>query len=129
MASGAQPIGNVQAFFENYYTPKSAANVSTKMQKPWEVKLHRDTLKAVSVYRGAVRAENLLSKEMMPTALDSSLACLINSSYDRVLMSRGFQKWKQRALQLRSSVSRKAQRTFLAIVQKIQRCRVARRFF
>ena len=51
----------VRKFFENYYTPKSAA-LQQQLQKPWEIKLQRDTLNQVSIYRGTLRSEQLLSR-------------------------------------------------------------------
>lgn len=40
-------------FFDNYFTPKSAA-IQQKLQKPWEIKQKREKLKHISIYGGAI---------------------------------------------------------------------------
>jgi len=40
----ARDSEGVKQFFENYYTPKSAA-IQQKLQKPWEIKLQREAMK------------------------------------------------------------------------------------
>ena len=63
------------------------------MQKPWEIKLQREAMKSAALYRGATRAETMLSKDSMPTACDPTLAPLLNISFDRLGLAQAFRKW------------------------------------
>ena len=44
---------NGAAFFENYFTPKSAA-IQQKLQKPWEIPLKRERMKHIAIYSAAI---------------------------------------------------------------------------
>ena len=48
-------------FFDNYFTPKSAA-IQQKLQKPWEIKQKREKLKHISIYGGAIQAQTILNR-------------------------------------------------------------------
>jgi len=68
----------------------------------------------------------MLTKESMPTARDPTLAPLFNMSLDRLKLSRAFMKWSKLLLQV---VGRPEQRSFLKIISKIQKKRLAKKFF
>jgi hypothetical protein len=82
-------------------------------------------MKQITLYRGATRAETMLSKDSMPTARDPTLAPLLNISFDRLRLSQAFQKWVRL---LRAPVGRREQRAFLRILSKIRKKRLAKRF-
>ena len=61
-------------FFDNYFTPKSAA-IQQKLQKPWEIKQQREKLKHISIYGGAIHAQHLLNRSF--SDIDQSMRQLI----------------------------------------------------
>lgn len=82
-------------------------------------------MKQISLYRGATRAESILTKESMPTSCDPTLAPLLNVSFDRLMMSKALMKWIKL---LRAPTGRREQRAFLRILSKIRKKRLAKRF-
>jgi hypothetical protein len=112
-------------FFENHFTPKSAA-IQQTLQKPWDVTHQREKLKHISIYRAAIQSENILHKPY--SDIDPTLKRLINISFNRLDTSKAFIIWTNHLKNIKNVVKRSEQKKFLKIIRKIQKKKMAKKF-